>query len=149
MELSTPVVEYVSIKIADTNILLSSSCRASFKPPYNRIDVTIKPKQYSLSYYEVRITKADEDWDIGKGTLAHWDANVPGDVETKFSIDINNKNFNQGDGAYRISFYAKNSLDGSWDISYLFFTLDNLQFILSDGSAFSVLTDEEAPTDNN
>ena len=147
MELTTPVVEYISIKIADTDILLSSRCRASFESPYNKIDVTIKPTKSSLSYYEVRITKADEDWDIGKGKLAYWDANVPGDIETTFSIDINNKNFAQGDGAYRISFYAKSSLDGSWDVSYLYFTLDNLQFILSDGSTFSVLTDREAPED--
>ena len=147
MELNTPNVEYISIKIADIDILLSSSCRASFKPPYNKIDVIIKPKKYSLSYYEVRITKADEEWDIGKGQLAHWDANVPGDVETPFSIDINNINFIHGDGAYRISFYAKSAIDGSWDVSYLFFTLDQMNFTLSDGSIFAVLTDRDAPTD--
>ena len=62
-------------------------------------------------------------------------------------IAINNTNFAYGDGAYRISFYAKNAIDGSWDVSYLFFTLDQMNFTLSDGSSFAVLTDRAAPTD--
>ena len=147
MELTTPNVEYSSLSIAGKEILLSSSCRASFKPPFNRIDVTIKPKNTSLSYYEVRITKADEDWDIGVGKLAYWEANVSSNIAHQYSIDINSVNFAHGDGAYRISFYAKSATDGSWDVSYLFFTLDQTYFTLSDGSIFSVLTDEEAPTE--
>ena len=70
MELNTPNVEYISLKIAGKDILLSSSCRASFKSPFNKIDVKLKPKNASISYYEVRITKADEVADIGVGTLA-------------------------------------------------------------------------------
>ena len=154
MELTTPNVEYSSLSIAGKEILLSSSCRASFKPPFNRIDVTIKPKNTSLSYYEVRITKADEDWDIGIGVLPKdpdgiecWCASIPQNKHYQFSIAINEENFIHGDGAYRISFYAKSATDGSWDVSYLFFTLDQTYFTLSDGSIFSVLTDEEAPTE--
>ena len=147
MELNTPNVEYISIKIANKDILLSSSCRASFKPPFNKIDVKIKPTTASLSYYEVRVTKIDEVADIGVGTLAYWDANISANSEHQFSIDINNTNFAYGDGAYRISFYAKNAIDGSWDVSYLFFTLDQMNFTLSDGSSFAVLTDRAAPTD--
>ena len=71
MELTTPNVEYISVSIAGKNILLASSCRASFKSPFNKIDVKIQPTNTSLSYYEVRITKADEDWDIGVGKLAY------------------------------------------------------------------------------
>lgn len=71
MELNTPNVEYISIKIANKDILLSSYCRASFKPPFNKIDVKIKPTTASLSYYEVRVTKIDEVADIGVGTLAY------------------------------------------------------------------------------
>jgi hypothetical protein len=148
MELSTPNVEYTALKIAGKDILLSSSCRASFKSPFNRIDVTLKPKNASISYYEVRITSADDVADIGVGTLASWSANIPANTEYQFSIDINETNFTHGDGAYRISFYAKSALDGSWDVSYLFFTIDQSYFTLSDGSIFAVLTDRDAPSVN-
>lgn len=148
MELSTPNIEYISLKIANKDIMLSSSCRASFQSPFNRIDVTMKPKNASISYYEVRITRADEVSDIGVGTLASWSANIPTNTEYQFSIDINSKNFAYGDGAYRISFYAKSAIDGSWDVSYLFFTLDQAYFTLSDGSIFAVLTDRDAPLEN-
>lgn len=145
MEYSTPNVEYISIKIANTDILLSSSCRASFKAPYNKVDIQMKPTTASLSYYEVRVTKADEVADIGVGTLVYWDANVSANAIKQFSIDINSANFSKGDGAYRISFYAKSAIDGSWDVSYLFFTLDDIQFTLADGSSFAVLTTQDAP----
>lgn len=148
MEYNTPSVDYLSIKIANTDILLSSTCRASFKAPYNKIDIQMKPTTASLSYYEVRVTKADEVADIGVGKLVYWDANVSLNEVKKFSIDINSTNFAYGDGAYRISFYAKSAIDGSWDVSYLYFTLDDIQFMLSDGSEFAVLTDRDAPTDH-
>lgn len=153
MELNTPNVEYLSIKIAGKDILLASSCKASFKPPFNRIDVQIQPKNTALSYYEVRITKADAEADIGIGVLPKdpdgikcWCANIPQNKPYQFSIAINEENFIHGDGAYRISFYAKSALDGSWDVSYLFFTLDQTYFTLSDGSVFAVLTDRDAPS---
>ena len=145
MELTTPNVEYISLSIAGKNILLASSCRASFKPPFNKIDVKIQPKNTSLSYYEVRITKADEEWDIGVGKVAYWEANISSNTPHQYSIDINSTNFTKGDGAYRISFYAKSALDGSWDVSYLFFTLDQTYFTLADGSTFEVLTTQSAP----
>lgn len=148
MELNTPNVEYISIKIADHDILLSSVCRASFKSPYNKINIQIKPTTSSLSYYEVRITKADDVADIGVGTLAYWDANISANTVKQFSIDVNETNFSSGDGKYRISFYAKSAIDGSWDVSYLVFTLDDLQFTLSDGSDFDVLTVRDIPTDH-
>jgi hypothetical protein len=71
MEYSTPNVEYISIKIANKDILLSSSCRASFKAPYNKIDIQMKPTTASLSYYEVRVTQANEVADIGVGKLVY------------------------------------------------------------------------------
>ena len=148
MELNTPNIEYISIKIAGKDILLSSACRASFKSPFNKLDLTIKPKDTSISYYEVRITKADEVADIGVGTLASWSSNLPANTEYQFSIDINSKNFAYGDDAYRLSFYAKSALDGSWDVSYLFFTLDQTYFTLADDSVFAVLTDRAVPVEN-
>jgi hypothetical protein len=148
MELNTPNIEYISLKIAGKDILLSSSCRASFKSPFNKIDVRLKPKNTAVSYYEVRVTKADEESDIGVGTLVSWSANLPVNEDYQFSIDINEKNFKYSDGAYRISFYAKSATDGSWDVSYLFFTLDQVYFTLSDGNVFEVLTDRDSPTEN-
>lgn len=148
MEHATPIVDYLSIKIANTDILLSTTCRASFKPPYNKIEVQIKPTATSLSYYEVRVTKADEVADIGVGKLAYWDANISANAVKTFSIEINSTNFSYGDTTYRLSFYAKSAIDGSWDVSYLYFTFDDIQFILSDESEFAVLTDREAPTDH-
>ena len=149
MEYRTPIVDYLTIKIANTDVLLSSTCRASFKPPYNKIDVQIKPTTTSLSYYEVRVTKADEVADIGVGTLAYWDANISANEITTFSIDINSTNFAHGDNKYRLSFYAKSAIDGSWDVSYLFFTVEDFQFILSDGTEFAVLTARDVPEDNH
>lgn len=148
MEHITPNVEYLSIKIADRDVLLSSCCHASYESPYNKIDVQIQPTNASLSYYEVRVTKADEAFDIGVGTLAYWDANIAANQIKTFSIDINKDNFPEGNITYRISFYAKSAIDGSWDVSYLFFSSDGLQFVLSDGRSFAVLTDRDAPTDH-
>lgn len=148
MEHATPLVDYLSIKIANKDILLSSACRASFKPPYNKIEVQLKPTTTSLSYYEVRVTKVDEVADIGIGKLAYWDANISANEIKNFSIEINNTNFSYGDTTYRLSFYAKSAVDGSWDVSYLYFTFDDMQFMLSDGSEFAVLTDIAAPTDH-
>lgn len=151
--LNTPNLEYLSIKLAGNEIALSSSCIASFKPPYNQIDIKLKPTNTELSYYEVRITGADESYDIGVGTRAEliqdgesvtWLANMPMNAICAYSLPINSTNFKQGDGTYRISFYAKSASDGSWDVSYLYFTLDQY-FTLSDGSTFAVLTDQSAP----
>jgi hypothetical protein len=149
MGLVTPIVEYNSITIDGQDILLSSSCRASFKSPYNKIEIKMTPTASSLSYYEVRVTSAAEDYDIGVGQLAYWDSNISAAVEKKFTIDITPTIFTHGDGTYRISLYAKSAIDGSWDVSYLFFTVDNLPFILADGKTFSVLTTREAPLDHN
>ena len=59
--LTTPQVEYKSIKINNVDIILSESARASFVSPCNKIDVVINPTNCSLSYYEVRITRATDD----------------------------------------------------------------------------------------
>lgn len=146
MNHTPPIVDYLSIKIADVDILLASTCKASFNSPYNKIEVRLKPTTTSLSYYEVRVTQADEVADIGVGTLAYWATNISANDITTFSIDINAKNFSHGDNKYRISLYAKSAIDGSWDISYLVFTLTDTQVLLKDGSALGVLTTQEIPT---
>jgi hypothetical protein len=57
MALITPLISYDSIKVADVDILLSSLTRVSFNSPYNRIDIKFTPRNGSIEYYEVRITR--------------------------------------------------------------------------------------------
>jgi hypothetical protein len=72
MLLESPLVNYNSISINGNPITLNtSSCRASFEPPYNKIDVSITPTNCSLRYYEVRVTRAEDPYDIEVGSLAY------------------------------------------------------------------------------
>ena len=146
MALETPIVTYSSITINGVSIALSGSCKASFNPPYNRIDVTIIPTSCSLSYYEVRVTKADAAHDIGVGALAYWATNLAKSQAHDFQIPVNSSVFSEGDGDYRISLYARNAIDGSWDVTYLLFTVGGELFKPSDSSGFEVLTVREEPT---
>ena len=148
MNLVTPLVNYTSIQINNIDIALSSTARVSFTPPYNRIDITFVPTNCSLSYYEVRVTEATtEEWDIDKGVQVYWDANVAANSSHSFSINVNSTNFSAGDTTYRVGLYARSSVDNSWDITYIFFTLTDGDFTLSDGSTFNVLTDRDMKTD--
>lgn len=146
MSLVTPLVNYESIKIHNTDILLSSECRASFTSPYNKISITMTPTNCSLSFYEVRVTGSEEEYDIGKGSRAYWSTNIAANVSYTFTIDIAPENFTLGDGTYRISLYAKSALDDSWDVTYLFFTVGGEEFTLADGSSFEVLTQRAIPS---
>lgn len=133
------------------DITLGETATASFNPPYNRIDVRFTPTNGSIEHYEVRITLDSDTWDIGTGQLAYYDTNVAGNAQHSFSIDVNSSNFSRGDGLYRISFYARSAVDGSWDVSYLFFTVggSGVQFELADGSGFAVLTNKTPPVIGN
>lgn len=72
MLLDSPLVNYNSISINGTPITMgASSCRASFNPPFNKIDVSITPTNCSLSHYEVRVTRAEDPYDIEVGSLAY------------------------------------------------------------------------------
>lgn len=149
--LETPLVRYDSIKIGTIDVALSSDGRVSFNAPYNRVDVRFTPTNCSLSNYEVRITEATADWDIGVGNLAYWNTNIAANVQHSFYFPINSTLFNAGDGTYRVGLYAKSSVDGSWDVSYIFCTINGAdieQFTLSDGSTFDVLTTRDAPNYN-
>lgn len=145
MGLVTPLVTYNSISINGKSVALSNSCKASFEAPYNKININLTPTNCSLSQYEVRVTQADANYDIGVGQLAYWDTNIENNKAYTFQIDINATNFIYGDGTYRISLYARSSVDGSWDMAYLFFVVEG-QFTLDDGSALAVLTTREAPS---
>ena len=142
---STPNITYKSIKINNTDISLSSTTKVSFISPFNKINITIRPTTCSISYYEVRVTKDTEDYDIGVGNCAYFTGSLSVDQDYSFSININNTLFNKGDGKYRISLYGKSSLDGSWDVTYLLFTVDNEQVIDSNNNGIEMLTIQDAP----
>lgn len=125
MAIETNFVKYDPITIAGVSI--TDSCKASFEPPYNIIDVKMTLKIESVSYFEVRVTPIDEKYGVGIGTLAHAQTNLSLSSPYKFCIDINETTFNKGDGDYRISFYAKNAVDGKWDESFLLFTIKDEQ----------------------
>ena len=57
MALTTPLLRYDSIKIANIDIALSSTNKVSFKSPYNKIDIKFTPTNGSIEYYEVRINQ--------------------------------------------------------------------------------------------
>lgn len=142
---TTPVIEYKKIQVNNKDIALSGSAKVSFTAPYNKINIIIHPLT-EISYYEVRVTEVSEDYDIGVGECAYWTTAVPLNTDTSFIININNKIFNKGDGTYRISLYAKSAIDGSWDVSYILFTIDGEQFVPSDADTFEVLTTKDVPT---
>lgn len=146
MRFNTPLIEYTSIKIHDKEVELDGAARVSFSSPYNQIDITFQPTNTSLSYYEVRVTEDGEPYDIGVGNCAYVATSIPLNAAHKFSISVNSTTFDKGDCVYRISLYAKSALDGSWDIAYLFITLDGYSFQLSDGSLFGVVTDRDIPS---
>lgn len=147
---STPKVTYKSITINSVEVALSSStAKVSFESPYNRINIVMRPTESSLSYYEVRVTKENEAYDIGLGNLAYMNQSVPLNADTSFSINVNSNIFNGGDGLYRVSLYAKSSTDGSWDVTYLLFGLNSGElFEPSDCDGFEVLTARSAPNNS-
>lgn len=148
MKFETPLISYDSIELNGQEVELDGTYKVSFSSPYNKIDITFSPLNTSLTYYEVRVTLEDDPYDIEVGSLAYANASIPQNKAHNFSINITPEIFNKGDGVYRISLYAKSATDGSWDITYLFFTLDGyLQ--LADGLTFSVVTTKDAPSSSN
>lgn len=113
MRLNMPIVKYDSIKINDIDVTLSSTCKASFSPPYNKINIQMTPTNCSLSYYEVRVTGSEDLYDIGVGKLAYYGTNIPANKKYSYTIDINSTNFSLGDITYRIGLYARSAVDDS------------------------------------
>lgn len=145
MSLNPPLIDYKSIKINDKDVLLGDECKASFSSPYNLIEIRLSSLNYSISYYEIRVTKDGDEYDIGVGNRIYWTSNLETDKIYYIPLSVNEENFNQGDGVYRISLYARNALDGSWDVTYIFCTIANDMFTLADGSSFDVLTVRDTP----
>jgi hypothetical protein len=146
MRLETPLIEYTSIKLNGTEVELNGIARVSFSSPYNKIDITFQPTNTSLSYYEVRVTEDSESYDIGIGNRAYATTSIPLNTPHTFSLNVTPDIFDKGDSVYRISLYAKSALDGSWDIAYLFITLNDGYFQLADGSLFNVVAINDIPS---
>jgi hypothetical protein len=137
-------------------------CIASYISPFNKIDVKLTLADYAISYCEVRVTEVDADYDIGVGNLplktlpvnqtdplnhAVW-VGLRANYTHNLSFYITPEGFpitEPGRKTFRVSLYAKNELDGSWNVSYLVFTLDGAQLLLADGTALGVLTTREIP----
>lgn len=71
MLLESPLINYKSISINSSPINMETTCHASFNPPFNKIDVIMTPTNCSLNYYEVRVTRVEDAYDIGVGNLAY------------------------------------------------------------------------------
>lgn len=147
--LNSPLVNYKSILINDKQISIGSEVKASYSSPFNKINVVFTPTNCSLSYYEVRVTRWEEEYDIGLGNRAYWNTNIELNKDHSFYIEITPDTFVLKEGetsaTFRVSLYAKSSIDGSWDVSYFVFTLDGYQIYLQNGEALGVLTTREAP----
>ncbi len=153
MPFETSLVRYDSIELNNTEVALDGAYKVSFSPPYNKINLTFSLVESSLSYYEVRVTREADPYDIGVGTLARTPSgeaialsNLALNKSHTITIAICPETFNSGDGDYRVSLYAKSALDGMWDVTYLLFTLkDSCYLQTSDGSILGVGTSQDIP----
>lgn len=159
MLLETRLLQYKDPTI--NGVVVTNNCKASYQSPFNQIDIEATPIEGSISYYEVRITAADEPYDIGVGALpkcyyrsARQDASwvgLPGNTAHNFSILVEPNTFvlNAGETSksFRLSFYAKSAIDGTWDMTYFLFTVDGLSLGVDDGDGsdlfIKVLTKQE------
>jgi hypothetical protein len=147
MSYTTPDVSY-SIKVANLkfntvgDIAVGAACRVSYNC---KIIITLIPNNCGLDQFDVRATTSDASWDIDQGNLLSRSTNLSQSVAHSCEFYITKENFPSA-GEYRIGLYARNALDGSWDVTYLFITLDGCSFQLSDGSMFGTLTDRNIPS---
>ena len=155
MSLVTPVLTYKSIKLNNVDITLSSQpsdVLVSYQPPFNRIDVVFRAGT-SLSYYEVRTTEFSAEYGVGIGICAYHDANIAANADYSYSIYINSDYFPRiiGDGnkQFRVSLYAKNSVDGSWDATYLLFDRNGLRVVPTNADGIETLTIEPQPVNSD
>ena len=119
-------------------VTVGSMCKVSYN---HKIIVNLTPVNCSLDQFDIRATLSENPWDIDQGKLLSRATNLRQNLTHTCEFLINPENFPEM-GEYRIGLYARNALDNSWDVTYLFFTLSE-QFILADGSSFEVLTTRE------
>jgi hypothetical protein len=116
-------------------VTVGSLCKVSYN---HKITIKVTPNNCGLGQFDIRVTGSDDPWDIDQGKLLNRATNLSKNSSYNCEFFINQENFPTA-GDYRIGLYARNALDDSWDVTYLFFTLSE-QFILADGSSFEVLT---------
>ena len=137
----------LAIKALDSNviskdILLSSNTRAALGSS-NKITVKFTANS-ALSEWQVRITKAENDYGVDNGTKVCYRTNIATGAEIEENIPLTSTYFNEGDGVYRVSLFAQRSFDGLWDVTYIFMTVSDtdskshVQFVPSDSTGLEV-----------
>ena len=147
MLLQTRLLDYKDPIINGVSIQENNSCKVSYTSPFNKIDIEGTPIEGSLGRYEVRVTGIDDPYDIGVGIIpkcrynnikqaAYW-ASLPGNKAHSFSILVEPETFvleaDQTSKTFRLSFYARSAIDGSWDMTYFLFTVDGLSLGVETG----------------
>lgn len=106
----------------------------SYQDGYNSIQVVFE-SDISLNFYEVRVTLEGEDYDIGVGACPYQNANgFAANQKHTFFIPVTQEYF-PNSGTYRVSLYAREAIENTWDVTYLFIT--------SEGEIFQPVGQEE------
>jgi len=136
--------------VIELDSLPTSPISVSFQQGFNQIVLKYTPDM-QLTYYEVRITKVDEDYGIGVGTKWYSDGpNIAGSNLQSVTLNVNSTYFptptgaEAPDGNYRIGLYAK-GVNGIWDITYLYISSEDYIMAPNDHTGIEVLTDEPVP----
>lgn len=121
---------------------MGTTIAASYKDGYNSVTVEFMT-DISLNYYEVRVTKFGEDYDIGIGACPYHNANgFAASTRHSFEIPITKEYFPE-QGKYRISLYARESVENTWDVTYLFITSEGQIFEPAGFDGMEVLTKQK------
>ena len=84
----------------------------------------------SLQYIEARITADGTDYGIGIGTLVDYSSgSISANTQHTLTLNSSSTIFTSGDGVYRLSIYAKNSIDGTWNQTHFFITASDEVFM--------------------
>jgi hypothetical protein len=146
MSYIVPDVSY-NIKVANLkfntvgDIAIGTTCRVSYNC---KIIITLTPKNCGLDQFDIRATASADPWDLDRGILLSRRTNLQQSISYSCEFLINKENFPDA-GEYRIGLYARNALDGSWDVTYLFVTLNDGYFQLADG-ILGVVTNRDIPS---
>lgn len=133
--MASPNLTYLSPQVGEI-------IRASYQNGHNQIQVRFK-SDISLNFYEARVTKINEDYDIGVGGLAYqWAGSLAANVEHSYTISVSPELFPE-DGTYRISLYAREALENTWDVTYLFITAEGQIFKPVDADGLEVIRKDE------
>ena len=112
--MATPNIVYYKPQIG-------TEVHCSYISGYNTVVVEFQ-SDISLNYYEVRVTKEFEEYDIGIGACPYRNTNgFAANTKHTFTIPVTPEFFPES-GTYRVSLYAREALENTWDVTYLFIT---------------------------